>query len=412
MSGVDIIVPSMGESVTEATVSRWLKQAGDAVKQDEALVELETDKVTLEVNATSAGVLSEILAPQGSTIAVGAILGRLGGNAAANGASAPAAAPAPAPAPVPAQASPAKASEPATPAVATPDKLADSGPAVRKLVADSGVNVAAVNGTGRDGRLLKEDVMAALQAKTPVSAPTPTAPRATDSREERVKMTKLRRVIAGRLKEAQNTAALLTTFNEIDMTALNEVRASYKEAFEKKHGVKLGFMSFFVKAAVAALQEFPAVNGEIDGEDIIYKHFYDIGVAVSTPSGLVVPVVRDADMLSLAQIEGKIAELGRKGRDGKLAVDELTGGSFTISNGGVFGSLMSTPIINPPQSAILGMHKVQDRPVAINGQVVIRPMMYMALTYDHRIVDGREAVSFLVRIKENLEDPRRLLLGV
>lgn len=412
-----ITVPALGESVTEATVAKWMKNVGDAVKKDEPLVELETDKVTQEVYATVAGTLGEIIAPAGTTVAVGAVIG----NIAAGGAAA-------APAAKPTVAA-------ATPAPAVKQAAAESGngsagsddlaPAVRKLVEENNLNPAQIPATGKDGRLTKGDVLdflekkksapAASPAPAPVSAPAPTpavphVPRALGEREERVPMSRLRRRIAERLKQAQNTAAMLTTFNEVDMTAVMQLREKYKEGFEKKHKVKLGFMSFFVKAALQALKEIPAVNAEIDGGDIIYKNHYDIGVAVGTEQGLVVPVVRDVDAMSFAAIEAKIAELGKKARDGKLSIEELTGGTFTISNGGTYGSLMSTPIINPPQSGILGMHKIQQRPMVIDGKIEIRPMMYLALSYDHRIIDGREAVTFLVRLKESLEDPQRLLI--
>ena len=411
----EIKVPTLGESVTEATVARWLKPLGAVVAVDDALVELETDKVTLEVNATAAGTLSQILAPEGSNVGVGAVLGLIG-EAGAGVVAAPAAA-----APAPAVAA----------AVASVDASDVLSPAVRKLIDDNKLDASKIPASGKDGRLTKEDVQnylakpAAAPAPAPVAAPAPrpappapkpaapSGPRARADREERVRMTRLRQRIAERLKDAQNTAAMLTTFNEVDMSNLLALRNQYKDKFEKKHGgVKLGFMSFFVKAAVAALKELPAVNGEIDGNDLVYKNYYDIGVAVGTPQGLVVPVLRDADTLSFAGIEKAIGDFGKKARDGKLSMDEMSGGTFTISNGGVYGSLMSTPIINPPQSAILGMHKTQDRPVAIGGKVEIRPMMYLALSYDHRIIDGREAVTFLVRVKEAIEDPQRLLLEV
>ncbi len=397
-----ILVPTLGESVTEATVSKWLKKEGEAVTADEPICELETDKVTLEVNAPAAGVIAKITFGEGSTVGVGAVLGEISAGAAAPAKandSAPKAAPAPAAAAAPAE------------------KLA---PSVQKMVGDNNLNPAAIAGSGKDGRITKGDVIAHMEAPkaapAPVAAPKPAAPvmpRAIGPREERVKMTRLRQKIAERLKEAQNTAAMLTTFNEIDMTAVIDMRNAYKDQFEKKHGVKLGFMSFFVKAAVNALREIPAVNAEINGDDIIYKNFYDISVAVSTPQGLVVPVVKDCDAKSMAQIEKDIASLGTRARDGKITVDEMSGGTFTITNGGVFGSLMSTPIINPPQVAILGMHKTQMRPMVMpNGEIKARPMMYVALSYDHRIIDGREAVTFLVRIKEALEDPQRLILEV
>jgi len=426
---VEIKVPALGESVTEATVAKWMKKVGDAVAKDEPLCELETDKVTLEVNAPSAGTLSEIRAPEGSNVAIGQILGVIGeGAAAAKPAAAPAAKAAPAAAPQPA---PAAKAAPAAAAAAPSAETAPLSPAVRKLVAENELRPAAIPGSGKDGRLTKGDVLAFMEksssarsgmtqrvptgapaAAAPQSAPAPepAAPRVAGEREQRVRMTRLRKRIAERLKSAQNTAAMLTTFNEVDMSAILKLREQFRDSFEKKHGVRLGFMSFFVKACIQALKEIPAVNGEIDGDDLIYKNHYDIGVAVGTEQGLVVPVLRDADKLGFAEIEKRIAELGRKARDGKLTIEDLTGGTFTISNGGVYGSLMSTPILNPPQSGILGMHKTQQRPVAIEGKVEIRPMMYLALSYDHRIIDGREAVTFLVRVKENIEDPQRLLL--
>jgi 2-oxoglutarate dehydrogenase E2 component (dihydrolipoamide succinyltransferase) len=399
---LEIRVPTLGESVTEATVAKWLRNVGDAITADEPLVELETDKVTVEVNAPASGTLSEIKVDAGATVEVGALLGSLAeGAAPAKKPAAVAAAPAPAKAAAPAPAKPA----------AAPAAAKDPGPAARKMMAETGAAPAA--GTGKDGRVTKGDVLAALQSKpAPPQPQAPKAPRALGEREERVKMTRLRKRIAERLKEAQNTAAMLTTFNECDMSAVMALRKQYNEAFEKKHGVKLGFMSFFVKACIVALKELPGVNAEIDGDDVIYKNHYDIGVAVSAPQGLVVPVVRDADAMNLADIEKKIGELGKKARDGKLSIEELTGGTFTISNGGIFGSLMSTPILNPPQSGILGMHKIQPRPVAVGDRVEVRPMMYLALSYDHRVVDGREAVTFLVRVKECIEDPQRLILDM
>jgi 2-oxoglutarate dehydrogenase E2 component (dihydrolipoamide succinyltransferase) len=391
------MVPTLGESVTEATVATWFKQVGDTVAQDEMLCELETDKVSVEVPAPAAGTLSEILAPDGATVNAGGKLAVIIGGASGAAPAAPAAA--------------------VTPAAAT-GKDIENAPSANKLMAESGIAASAVTGTGKDGRIMKEDVQKALAtpaAPTPAPvAATPRAPVPADdaSREERVKMTRLRQTIARRLKEAQNTAAMLTTYNEVDMTAVMELRKEYKDLFLKKHGTKLGFMSFFTKACVHALNEVPAVNAEIDGTDVVYKNYVHMGVAVGTPNGLVVPVVRNAHEMSFAAIEQKIGELGRKGVDGKLSMAEMQGGSFTISNGGVYGSLMSSPILNPPQSGILGMHKIQDRPVAINGQVVIRPMMYLALSYDHRVVDGKGAVTFLVRVKEALEDPRRLLMDL
>ena len=399
----EIRVPALGESVTEATIAKWFKKAGEAVKADEPLVELETDKVTVEVPAPASGKLSSISAEPGVTVNVGALLGMIEEGAAGS-------------APAKAAEAPKKAEAPA-PAKAAEQTLS---PAVRKMVEENKVDTAAVSGTGKDGRLTKGDVIAhlekpAAEAKPLVipAAPAPAARTPSDgSREERVKMSRLRLTIARRLKDAQNTAAMLTTFNEVDMTATMALRNQYKDVFEKKHGVKLGFMSFFVKACIQALKEIPAVNAEIDGDDIVYKNFYNIGVAVGTDKGLVVPVLRDADMLSFAGIEKTISEYGKRARDGNLQIADMQGGTFTISNGGVYGSLMSTPILNAPQSGILGMHKIQERPMAINGQVVIRPMMYLALSYDHRIVDGKEAVTFLVRVKENLEDPQRTILDL
>lgn len=418
-----ILVPTLGESVTEATVSQWLKKEGEAVKADEPIVELETDKVTLEVNAPSDGVIGKIIVQEGQTVSVGALLGEMNVGAAANDVR-PAAAPAAAAAPAPAPMKPAPAPVAVAPAPAEDAKLS---PAVRKILNDNNIDAAQVPVASPDGRMTKEDVQNFIDARKPASSPAPApmkaapgaapaapkAPRATGAREERVRMTKLRQVIARRLKEAQNTAAMLTTFNEVDMGPVMELRNEYKDVFEKKHGVKLGFMSFFVKAAIQALKEFPAVNAEIDGEDVIYKNYYDIGVAVSTPQGLVVPVLRGADELSMAAIEKSIVDLGARARDGKLALDEMMGGTFTITNGGVFGSLMSTPILNAPQSGIMGMHKIQQRPMVMkDGSIAARPMMYLAHSYDHRIIDGREAVSFLVRVKEAIEDPQRLLLDV
>jgi 2-oxoglutarate dehydrogenase E2 component (dihydrolipoamide succinyltransferase) len=410
-----ITVPALGESVSEATVAKWMKNVGDAVKKDEALVELETDKVTVEVFASTAGTLSEIVAPAGTTVNVGALIGNIAEGAGAAAAKPAAAAPA---------AKPAAAAPAAKAAAAAPAKEDERlSPAVRKLVDEAGVSPAAIAGSGKDGRLTKGDVLEHLEKQKtapaapavarPAPAPAPAVPhvpRALTEREERVPMSRLRRRIAERLKQAQNTAAILTTFNEVDMTAVMSLRETYKDRFEKKHKVKLGFMSFFVKAALQALKEIPAVNAEIDGDDIIYKNHYDIGVAVGTEQGLVVPVLRNVDALSFAEIESGIAELGKRARDGKLAIEDLTGGTFTISNGGTYGSLMSTPIINPPQSGILGMHKIQQRPMVVDGKIEARPMMYLALSYDHRIIDGREAVTFLVRMKECLEDPQRLLI--
>jgi 2-oxoglutarate dehydrogenase E2 component (dihydrolipoamide succinyltransferase) len=412
----NIVVPALGESVTEATVAKWLKAAGEPVKVDEPLLELETDKVTLEVFAPAAGLLSEIRVDAGSTVEVGAVLGVIGDGATATP-----------PAPAAREAPKAPAKEPEKSAAKAAAAAEPLSPAVRKLVDENKLDPAAVPASGKDGRLTKGDVLAFLEARgkttiapaapsPPPPAPSvpvpPAPPRPTGPREERVRMTRLRKRIAERLKQAQNTAAMLTTFNEVDMTNVMALRNHHKDAFEKKHGVKLGFMSFFLKASIVALKEIPAVNAEMDGDDIIYKNFYDIGVAVGLEQGLVVPVVRDADALSFAAIEAKITELGRKARDGKLAIEELTGGTFTISNGGVYGSLMSTPILNPPQSGILGMHKIQPRPVAIGDKIEVRPMMYLALSYDHRLVDGREAVTFLVRVKECIEDPQRILLDM
>ena len=400
----DIRVPTLGESVSEATIGKWFKKPGDAVKADEPLVELETDKVTLEVNAPASGVLAEIAAKDGETVTPGALLGQITeGAAAAKAAPAPAkAAPAPAPAPT------------ATPAP-NGGTVMPPAPSAAKLAAERGVDTASIQGSGKRGQVLKGDVLAAPAA--PAAQPAPIAVRAPvpaddASREERVRMTKLRQTIARRLKEAQNAAAMLTTFNEVDMTAVMALRSQYKDIFEKKHGVKLGFMGFFVKACCQALIDVPAVNAEIDGTDIVYKRFCHIGVAVGTDKGLVVPVVRDADRMSIAQIEKQIAEFGRRARDGQLKIEDMQGGTFTISNGGVYGSLMSTPILNAPQSGILGMHKIQERPMVVAGKIEARPMMYLAVSYDHRIVDGKEAVTFLVRIKEALEDPARLVLDL
>ncbi len=402
----DIRVPTLGESVTEATIGKWFKQPGDAVSVDEPLVELETDKVTIEVPAPAAGVLGEIAAKDGETVAVGALLGKIQDGAGKATGAMPAAK-VPAPPPV--------APKPPQPDTPVP-------PSVRKLAAESGMDAATVPGSGKDGRITKGDMMAAIERAaaqpTPVSQTAAAlqlrAPSSADdaSREERVKMTRLRSTIARRLKEAQNTAAMLTTFNEVDMGHVMAMRNQYKDLFEKKHGVKLGFMGFFVRACVQALKEIPAVNAEIDGGDVIYKNYYHIGVAVGTEKGLVVPVVRDCDMKSLAEIEKEIAGFGRRARDGALKIEDMQGGTFTISNGGVYGSLMSTPILNAPQSGILGMHKIQERPMVVAGKIEARPMMYLALSYDHRIVDGREAVTFLVRVKESLEDPARLVLDL
>jgi 2-oxoglutarate dehydrogenase E2 component (dihydrolipoamide succinyltransferase) len=398
----DIVVPTLGESVSSATVARWLKQAGDAVAADEPLVELETDKVTVEVNAPVGGVITAIAADTGAEVLPGAVLGSIEAGAAAT--VKPAAAPAPAP-------KPAAAPTPAPAAASAHAPL----PAAAKMIAETGASAAAMGaGTGKDGRITKGDVLAYLAqpAAAPAPAPAARASRPPEAGEERVKMTRLRATIARRLKEAQNTAAMLTTFNEVDMSAAMTLRSEYRDAFEKRHGVKLGFMSFFVKACIAALKEFPAVNAEIDGDEIVYKNFVHMGIAVGGPSGLVVPVLRNVDGMGFAEIEKRIGEFGKRARDGALKLDELAGGSFTITNGGIYGSLMSTPILNPPQSGILGMHKIQDRPMAVAGKIEIRPMMYIALSYDHRIVDGKEAVSFLVRVKESVEDPRRLMLDI
>ena len=405
----DIMTPALGESVTEATVARWSKKPGEAVKRDEVLVELDTDKVSLEVVAAEDGVLSAIDAEEGATVVPGQRLGQVGASSAAS-ASKPVTAPE-------AKAKPQPEPKPAAPAPAAqtaPAAELPPAPSVRRIAAEGRLDLAGVAGAGKDGRITKGDALAALDAlaKRPAPDLAPTAPRPVDEREERVRMSRLRQTIARRLKEAQANAAMLTTFNEVDMTAVMELRNQYKDVFEKRHGVRLGFMSFFVKACVAALGDVPAVNAEIDGQDLIYKNHYDIGVAVGTDRGLVVPVVRDADALGLAGIEKAIAELGKKARDGDLSLDDLQGGTFTISNGGVYGSLMSTPILNAPQSGILGMHKIQDRPVALKGQIVIRPMMYLALSYDHRVVDGQGAVTFLVKVKQFIEDPQRLLLEV
>jgi 2-oxoglutarate dehydrogenase E2 component (dihydrolipoamide succinyltransferase) len=390
----EIKVPSLGESITDATVAKWLKHPGEAVAADEPVAELETDKVTLEVPAPASGTLSEILAEEGTNVPVGAVLGRIADGLAAEAA--------PHPLPLPAS------GEREGPAQREGDgqrALERSGPAVRKLIEEAGLDAAKVPATGPGGRISKADVLAAREPAPPPLTPAP----ATREREVRVRMSRLRRRIAERLKAAQNTAAMLTTFNEIDMSQTMALRERHRDAFEKKHGVRLGFMSIFVKAAIVALKELPGVNAEIDGDDVVYKNHYDIGVAVGTEQGLVVPVVRDADRLSFADIEKTISEYGRKARDGKLTIEELSGGTFTISNGGIYGSLMSTPILNPPQSGILGMHKIERRPVAVSDKVEIRPMMYVALSYDHRIVDGREAVTFLVRVKECVEDPSRIL---
>jgi len=421
----EIRVPTLGESVTEATIGKWFKKAGDAVAADEVLVELETDKVTLEVPAPAAGTLAEIVANEGDTVEPGALLGMIGeGGAAAKKAEAPAKAEKPNAA---AEATAATTKEAARKSaeIAGPSQISEkkggdmpAAPAAAKLMAENNLSADQVSGSGKRGQVLKGDVLDAIARGTSApAASAPAAARAPSSgedaaREERVKMTRLRQTIARRLKDAQNTAAMLTTFNEVDMKAVMDLRAKYKDVFEKKHGVKLGFMGFFTKAVTHALKEVPAVNAEIDGGDIIYKNYAHIGVAVGTDKGLVVPVVRDADRMSIAEIEKEIGRLGVAARDGKLAMSDMQGGTFTISNGGVYGSLMSTPILNAPQSGILGMHKIQERPVVVGGQIVVRPMMYLALSYDHRIVDGKEAVTFLVRVKESLEDPERLVLDL
>ena len=394
-SSTDIVVPVMGESVAEGTLSTFLKKPGEAVKKDETIAEIETDKVALEVPAPADGVIAEWLVEEGTSVTPGAVIGRVSAAGAAK-ASAPAAA------------------APAPRAAAATAEGRPVAPSVRRIATEAGVDAQAIPGTGRDGRATKADAMAYVNApKAPAAAPAEARPpRETGPREERVRMTRLRQTIARRLKEAQDTAAMLTTFNDVDMGAIMELRKKHQDSFVAKHGIKLGFMSFFVKACVNALKEVPAVNAEIDGQDLIYKNFYDIGVAVGTDKGLVVPVVRDSDDLSLAGIEKAIAELGRKARDGELTIADMQGGTFTISNGGIYGSLMSTPILNPPQSGVLGMHRIEQRPVVVNGEIKIRPMMYLALSYDHRIVDGKEAVTFLVRVKEALEDPERMLLEV
>jgi 2-oxoglutarate dehydrogenase E2 component (dihydrolipoamide succinyltransferase) len=403
---IEIKVPAMGESVTEATVARWFKKEGETVARDEPILELETDKVTVEVPAPAAGAIESISVQAGATVQVGAILGSIAEGKAG-------AAPAPAAKPAAEAPKPAAAPAPAAPKAAAPS--APAMPSARRLAEETGISTAAVAGTGRDGRVTKGDVLGALEARAAApatAAAAPAGPRNNAEREEKVAMTRLRKTIALRLKESQNTAAQLTTFNEVDMTRVMALRSTYKDNFEKKHGVRLGFMGFFVKACVAALKELPNVNAEIEGDSIIYKNYYDIGVAVSTDRGLVVPVVRDADQLSLAGVEKAIMDFGLRARDNKLKLEELQGGTFSITNGGVFGSLMSTPILNSPQSGILGMHKIQPRPMAVDGKIEIRPMMYLALSYDHRLVDGRDAVTFLVRVKENLEDPERLILDV
>ena len=418
---IEIKVPAMGESVTEATVSKWFKKVGDTVARDEPLVELETDKVTVEVPSPAAGTIDAISVEEGASVEVGTVLGSIaeGAGAAAPAPAAPAKPapqppkPAPAPAPQPARPAPAPAPAQVAPQSAPPPVM----PSVRRISEETGISPSSINGSGKGGRVTKGDILGALEARAAERAakPAPQAPagpRTNADREERVHMSRLRKTIALRLKESQNIAAQLTTFNEVDMSTVMTLRNEYKESFEKKHHVRLGFMGFFVKACIAALKELPNVNGEIEGDDIVYKNYYDIGIAVSTERGLVVPVVRDADKLSLAGVEAAINDLGTRARDGKLKLEELQGGTFSITNGGVFGSLMSTPILNTPQSGILGMHKIQPRPVVVDNKIEIRPMMYLALSYDHRLVDGREAVTFLVRVKENLEDPQRLLLDI
>jgi 2-oxoglutarate dehydrogenase E2 component (dihydrolipoamide succinyltransferase) len=424
---IEIKVPALGESVTEATVGQWFKKPGDAVKVDEPLVELETDKVTVEVPAPAAGVLADIKVVQGASVGIGSVLGSISEGAAA--ATHPAAPAQPAAAPPPPKAAEAASLKAALAAVATGNGGMPPAPAARRIMEEKGLSEADVKGSGRRGQILKEDALAASAAASQreeapaalrpmATAPVPVtqlrAPSAPNDavREERVRMTRLRQTIARRLKDAQNTAAMLTTFNDVDMSAIMTLRTEYKDLFEKRHGVRLGFMGFFVKACIQALREIPAVNAEIDGEDVVYKNYYHIGVAVSTERGLVVPVVREADRMSLAEIEMAIADFGRRARDGKLSIEEMQGGTFSITNGGVFGSLLSTPILNAPQSGILGMHRIEERAVVKNGQIVARPMMNLALSYDHRIVDGREAVTFLVRVKECLEDPQRFILDL
>ncbi|HSC19927.1 MAG TPA: 2-oxoglutarate dehydrogenase complex dihydrolipoyllysine-residue succinyltransferase [Rhizomicrobium sp.] len=414
---IQIKVPAMGESVTEATVARWFKKEGDSVARDEPVLELETDKVTVEVPAPADGALESISVQSGATVQVGTILGAIAEGKAGRPTGTTATRNYDAVQPTIETAAPKPKAQAAT-TTTSPRTDTPAMPSVRRIAEESGLNPAQVSGSGKDARVTKGDMLAALEARAaqrtsqPAHIEIPAGPRPRADREERVTMSRLRRTIALRLKESQNTAAQLTTFNEVDMSDVMRLRAEYKDSFEKKHGVRLGFMGFFVKACIAALKEIPNVNAEIEGDDIIYKNYHDIGVAVSTERGLVVPVLRDADELSLAQIEAAIADFGARARDNKLKLEELQGGTFTISNGGVFGSLMSTPILNAPQSGVLGMHKIQQRPVAIDGKVEIRPMMYLALSYDHRLIDGREAVTFLVRVKENLEDPQRLLLDV
>ncbi len=405
----EVKVPVLGESITEATLGEWLKQPGDKVALDEPVASLETDKVSIEVGSPAAGVMGPHAVQVGDTVQVGAMIATI--EAGDGAATAPVAA-APAPSATAAQ------QAPAVPATDTPAALS---PSVRRAVLEHGVDPSTVKGTGKDGRITKEDVEAAAATPAPASAPTPAAAApavapsvaaATGRKEERVRMTRLRQTIAKRLKEAQNTAAMLTTFNDVDMSAVIAARTKYKDLFEKKHGVRLGFMGFFVKAACMALKDVPSVNGSIDGDEIVYHDYADISVAVSSPGGLVVPVIRDADQMSVAQVEKTIGDYGKRAKDGSLKMEEMKGGTFTISNGGVFGSLMSTPIINPPQSAVLGLHRIEDRPVVVDGQIVIRPMMYLALSYDHRLIDGREAVTFLVALKNAIEDPTRILIDL
>jgi 2-oxoglutarate dehydrogenase E2 component (dihydrolipoamide succinyltransferase) len=411
MMSVEIKVPALGESITEATIGEWLKKPGEAVKADEPIASLETDKVSVEVPAPVAGVMGAYAAQPGDTVQVGAVIGVI-----EEGGAAAAPAPAPAPAAVAQPAAPAPA-----PMVEAEEPAGDLtlSPSVRRLVLEHGLDPSQIRGTGKDGRLTKEDVLAAIeQARAKPAAPVAPAPAPVPAaaagarREERVRMTRLRQTIATRLKEAQNTAAMLTTFNDVDMSAVMEARAKYKDLFEKKHGVRLGFMGFFVKAAVQALRDVPAVNASIEGDEIVYRDYVDVSVAVSAPNGLVVPVIRDAQDMSVATIEKTIGDFGKRAKDGTLKIEEMRGGTFTISNGGVFGSLLSTPIINPPQSAVLGLHRIEDRPVVRDGQVVVRPMMYLALSYDHRLIDGREAVTFLVALKNAIEDPTRLLIDL
>jgi 2-oxoglutarate dehydrogenase E2 component (dihydrolipoamide succinyltransferase) len=412
----EIRVPTLGESVSEATVGTWFKKVGDVIKADEPLVELETDKVTIEVPAPAAGVLTEIVAQAGETVGLDALLGQIAAAAAGAAAPAPAAAPAKAAEPAPAAPAPVAAAASAAASVSSMPPA----PAASKMLAENNISADQVDGSGKRGQVLKGDVIAAVAKGISAPAAVPAAPVAARGpstvedagREERVKMTRLRQTIAKRLKDAQNTAAMLTTYNEVDMSAVMALRAKYKDVFEKKHGVKLGFMGFFTKAVTHALKELPAVNAEIDGTDLIYKNYCHIGMAVGTDKGLVVPIIRDADQLSIAGIEKDLGRLAKLARDGSLSMADMQGGTFTITNGGVYGSLMSSPILNAPQSGILGMHKIQDRPVVVGGQIVIRPMMYLALSYDHRIVDGKEAVTFLVRVKESLEDPERLVLDL